>query len=100
MADPLPWLRRTSLVEAVSYLLLLAVAMPIKYAWADPRPVKVMGMLHGLLFLLLIWLLLRARFEKNWPLSRLGLLFAASLVPLWPFFLDRRVRRWIAGPPA
>lgn len=96
MRDPLPMLRWTALTEAVSYLLLLGVAMPLKYAAGMPMWVTVVGMIHGLLFMLLVWLLLRARFEKRWPTARLWLVFAASLVPIWPFFLDRRVRLWLA----
>lgn len=96
MRNPLPALRVTSLVEAVSYLVLLGVAMPIKYGLGNAMPVKVFGMLHGVLFLLLVWLLMRARFESGWPRRRLWIVFAASLVPLWPFFLDRRMRSWIA----
>lgn len=100
MTDPLPWLRRTSIVEAISYLVLLGIAMPLKYVWGEPLAVRVFGMLHGVLFLALLWLLARAYFEKGWPLQRLLLIFAASLVPIWPFVLDRRVREWIAATPA
>lgn len=99
MNDPLPWLRRTSLAEAVSYLLLLGVAMPLKYGWGMPFAVTVSGMVHGVLFLVLLWLLSRAYFEKGWPVRRLLLVVAASLVPVWPFLLDRRLRRWIAATP-
>lgn len=99
MPGPLRALRLTALTEAVSYVLLLGVAMPLKYAWGMPLLVSVVGMVHGLLFLLLIWLLLRAHFEFRWPFGRLGLLFAAAFVPLWPFFLDRRLRAWIAATP-
>jgi integral membrane protein len=49
------------------------------------------------LFLLLIWFLVRAHLERGWQVSRLLLVFVASLVPLWPFFLDRDIRRWIAA---
>lgn len=88
--------RMASLTEAVSYVLLLGIAMPLKYLAGSPFAVQVMGMLHGVLFLVLLWLLARAAFETNWPKSRLLLLAFASLVPLIPFFLDRRVRSWIA----
>ncbi|HEB53086.1 MAG TPA: DUF3817 domain-containing protein [bacterium] len=92
-----PWLVRvTSLSEAVSYLLLLGVAMPLKYYYGMPMAVMVVGMIHGVLFMLLVWNLLRARFEHQWPAERIWLLGIASLVPLWPFFLDRRVRVWVA----
>ncbi|MFM1873176.1 MAG: hypothetical protein RL398_2598 [Planctomycetota bacterium] len=100
MSDPLPWLRRISLIEAVSYLLLLGIAMPLKYVWAMPLAVSVAGMVHGLLFLLLIWMLARAKFERKWPTGRLVLIFVASLVPIWPFLLDRRLAGWIADSAA
>jgi integral membrane protein len=97
--SPLPKLRVVAIVEATSWLVLLGVAMPLKYCYGEPMPVRICGMIHGLLFLSLLWLLLRARFEAEWPKPRLWLLFAASLVPLWPFFLDHRVRQWIAETP-
>lgn len=99
-SDPLPWLRRTSIVEAISYLVLLGIAMPLKYVWHEPLAVRVFGMLHGVLFLLLVWLLVRAHFEKGWSRRRVLLVFLASLVPIWPFLLDRHVRTWIAATPA
>lgn len=89
-------LRITSLTEAVSYLLLMAVAMPLKYMAGMPIFVQVIGMIHGVLFLILLWFLMRANFETAWPKSRLWQLALASLVPFVPFFLDRKVRRWIA----
>ena len=89
-------LRSASLIEATSYLLLLAVAMPLKYLAGIALAVQVLGMIHGVLFLVLIWLLVRAAFETSWPKSRLLLLGFASLVPLMPYFLDSKVRGWIA----
>jgi len=99
LRSPLPWLRRIALVEAISYLVLLGVAMPLKYVWGVPLAVKVFGMIHGLLFLLMVWLLVRAHFETPWKKRRLWLVFTASLVPIWPFLLDRHVRAWIAEAP-
>jgi integral membrane protein len=99
VTDHLAWLRRTSIAEAVSYLVLLGVAMPLKYVWDQPLVVTVFGMAHGVLFLALVWLLARAHFEGGWPVQRLLLIFAASLVPIWPFLLDRRIRGWIAVTP-
>ena len=96
MPFKLSHLRTTSLTEATSYLLLLVIAMPLKYMAGIAVGVQVIGMIHGVLFLILIWLLVRANFETSWPKSRIWLLALASLVPLMPYFLDRRVRGWIA----
>ena len=97
-------LRVVILVEAISYLVLLGIAMPLKYWRGEPMAVRVSGMIHGVLFLLMIWLLLRAHFEAKWSKRRVWLIVLASMVPLWPFVLDRRVKQWIheslAQPPA
>jgi integral membrane protein len=97
--DLLTMLRLLVLVEAWSYLLLVAVAMPLKYLAATPGPVKVLGMAHGVLFLLSTWLLVSAHIQRSWPLGRVVLLSVASLVPVWPFLLDRRLKHWIATTP-
>ena len=89
-------LRWLSLIDAVTYVLLVGVAMPLKYAAGMPLAVTVVGMVHGVVWMLLMWQLMRARFETAWPSSRLWLLGIAALLPIVPFFLDRRVRDWIA----
>lgn len=88
-------LRWMSLVDAVSYVLLVGVAMPLKYAAGMPKAVTVVGMIHGLVWMLLMWLLMRTRFETSWPSRRLWILGVAALLPIVPFFLDAHVRRWI-----
>lgn len=89
-------LRWLSLIDAVTYVLLVGVAMPLKYAAGMPLAVTVVGMVHGVVWMLLMWQLMCARFEAAWPSSRLWLLGVAALLPIVPFFLDRRVRDWIA----
>lgn len=84
-------LRAVAFVEGLSYLVLLGIAMPLKY-WAGlPLAVRIVGSLHGLLFVLLmlgIWEGWRGRGKPfGWAL-RLGV---ASLVPFGTFFLDREL---------
>lgn len=89
--------RVASLAEAVSYLLLLGVAMPLKYFWDLPLAVRVVGSLHGALFIFLCVALVLAIFRARLPVSRAALVLGASFVPFVPFFLDRRVREWRAA---
>lgn len=88
------WFRWTALAEAVSYLVLLGVAMPLKYVLGMPLAVKVAGSIHGGLFVVFCVLLWLAIQKAAWPLSRAAMLFAASLVPLVPFWLDARLKKW------
>jgi len=89
----LSFLRHVALAEAVSYLLLLGVAMPLKYFAGQPLAVRVIGMIHGVLFLLLCWALLQAWINRL-SAKRCLTVFAISFVPIVPFFFDRRIRRW------
>lgn len=94
MKNPVSFLRVCALLEAVSYLLLLFIAMPLKYVWGIPEAVKVTGMAHGVLFVLLCFALGRVLMSTSWPISRAALVFVASLVPFVPFFMDGKMRAW------
>lgn len=97
MKNPVSLLRFASLAEAVSYLLLLGIAMPLKYIADIPLAVRIAGSLHGGLFILLCIALALALLRARFPLSRAALIFGASFIPLLPFFLDRRIRAWQAA---
>jgi integral membrane protein len=84
-------LRKLTWVEGISFLLLLGVAMPLKYAAGRPGAVKVFGWIHGALFALLcVVLALEAR-RRRWPLKWALLVFVAALIPFGPFLFDRRI---------
>jgi integral membrane protein len=86
-------LRWTAFLEGVSFLVLLFIAMPVKYLWEQPLAVRVTGSVHGLLFLLFVSSLFRAASEHGWPWKRSLAAFGASLVPFGTFVLDRALRR-------
>ena len=92
MKNPVTLLRRVALLEAVSYLMLLGIAMPLKYVWKMPMAVSVVGMIHGALFVVLCWALLQVITTARWPLKHALLVFVASLLPFAPFLLDRWMR--------
>lgn len=86
-------LRIISLVEAASYLILLFIAMPMKYIGGNPIPVKIVGMAHGLLFCLFCIALLDAMLAKKWPLKPPFLIFMASLVPFAPLWVEKWLKK-------
>lgn len=86
-------LRATSLIEGVSYLLLLGVAMPLKYVWDWPLAVKYVGWAHGVLFMALGLLVLVAMIRVKLPFKTAVIVGIASLLPAGPFFADRLLRR-------
>jgi integral membrane protein len=94
--NPIAFLRQVARVEAVSFLVLLCVAMPLKYFAGMPLAVKIVGWIHGLLFVIFCVALLRALLAARWPLGRAVMLFVAALLPFGPFVVDRRMREWEA----
>lgn len=79
--------------EGVSFLVLLGVAMPLKYLYGEPGAVRVVGMAHGVLFMLYVWAAIQAALEHDWTWRRTGLILLASLLPAGPFVADARLLR-------
>jgi integral membrane protein len=86
-------LRLVALIEAVSYLCLLGIGMPLKYLAGVPFPLKVMGWTHGLLFIVFCFALLFAMLHHKWSLPKAALVFIASLIPFGSFAIDGRLQR-------
>jgi len=83
--------RLCGMIEGASFLLLLFVAMPLKYAFSMPLAVRYVGMAHGLLFVLFCLLILIAWLERKLSFSKAALAFGASLIPFGPFLIDRKL---------
>lgn len=90
---PIARLRLIALLEGTSFLVLLGVAMPLKYLGGIDTAVKLVGWVHGLLFILFCSALLVAARAAQWKPSRAGTVFAAALIPFGPFLIDSRLRR-------
>ena len=85
-------LRLVGMLEGVSFLLLLGIAMPLKYLAGKPEAVSVLGMAHGVLFIAYVGALIQAHCEyEGWPWRRSAAVLLASLLPAGPFIVDRKV---------
>lgn len=93
-------LRLVALLEGVSFVLLLFVAMPLKYYAGLPLAVRIVGLVHGILFILFVIALLRVSSSQRWPLSRAAMAFLSSLLPFGTLVFDRSLRAEIAKLPA
>jgi integral membrane protein len=81
-------LRIVAFIEGCSYLL-LGFTMILKYKFAMPQPNYVVGLAHGILFVLYIVLLLQVSFIHRWNISKMLMAFIASLVPFGTFYADK-----------
>ena len=93
LKTPLGRLRFIGWWEGVSFLLLLGVAMPLKYLAGEPGAVRVVGMAHGILFMLYVLAALQAAVEHHWTWKRTVIVLVASVLPAGPFIIDAKILR-------
>jgi integral membrane protein len=86
-------LRLIAFVEGVSFLILLFIAMPLKYFFEQPQAVRAVGSVHGALFVGYILLLFLAKRAYSWNNAKTRLLLLISLVPFGNFYADKK---WLA----
>ncbi len=84
-------LRIIGILEGTSFLVLLLIAMPLKY-WADlPIAVTIVGALHGLLFVLYLLAVLNVWIVERWSFLKVLLAGLASVLPFGPFIVDKKL---------
>ena len=80
--------RLVGFLEGLSYLLLIFIAVPLKYWTADDSFVKILGMPHGLLFLLYVFLAFFIRRKRKWSNKKIFIVLLASILPFGTFYVD------------
>jgi integral membrane protein len=92
LATAIGRLRLLGMIEGASFIVLLGIAMPLKYALDYPMAVRVVGLVHGILFVLFTVALFHVWQTRPWTTGRAALVFLAALLPFGPFVIDRRLR--------
>lgn len=80
--------RILSLLEGTSFLLILFVTMPLKYMYDNGAPNKVIGMIHGFLFLGYIVMAILMKEKMKWNNKTLGIVLLCSIIPFGTFWMD------------
>jgi integral membrane protein len=93
LKTPLSRFRVIGILEGISFLVLLGIAMPLKYLAGWPHAVKVVGWAHGVLFIAYIIALIAVTFDRRWSITRVIVAFIASLVPFGTFWLESRLKQ-------
>lgn len=86
-------LRVIAFIEGVSFLIILFVTMPLKYYAAMPQPNKVIGMIHGVLFLYYVISVIQTKIEYSWDWKKTSLALLASIIPFGTFWADVKLFR-------
>lgn len=84
-------LRLIGFAEGISLILLMFVAMPLKYAMGMPQAVEVVGMAHGILFILYVLAAIQVSIDYSWNALKILKVLVASLVPFGTFYADAKI---------
>ena len=85
--------RIVALAEGISFLLLLGVAMPLKYFANMPAAVRIAGMLHGVLFVAFVILAWETMNKLDKKYSWFFIAFLASILPFGTFVLENKLKK-------
>jgi integral membrane protein len=98
MKKTFDWFRKIAIAEGISFLVLLGIAMPLKYFAGIPIAVTIVGSLHGILFIVFMVLAWEVKDEPvvagwkknfNW----IVLCFLAAILPFGTFVLDKSLKK-------
>jgi len=85
-------LRIIAILEGISLLVLIFIAVPLKYGFDNPALVKMMGPIHGSLFLLFLFNTLSVGIEQNWKFNQTTWkVLIACIIPFGTFYIDRKI---------
>ncbi len=90
------WARRfkwISLIEGLSFLILLGIAMPLKYVFDLPLAVTYVGWAHGILFILYVYTVFPTARKLDWDFGRTLFALIASVLPFGPFIFHRNLKK-------
>lgn len=89
MSDTINNFLKVGKIEGYSYLVLLFVAMPLKYMFERPEWVRIVGTLHGVLFVAFMYLILKLLLDKKFTFKQSVQAFLLSIIPFGTFYLKR-----------
>ncbi len=90
------WLRFLGFFEGITLLILVFIAVPMKYIWANGIVSQLVGPLHGAVFVIYLVLIFRVGVDQNWKLFGVtGKMILACFIPFGTFYMDAKVLRGI-----
>jgi integral membrane protein len=93
MKKTFTWFRKTAFAEGISFIVLLFVAMPLKYFAGMPMAVTIIGSAHGALFVAFMALAYMVKEQYNKPLSWGVKAFLASIIPFGTFYMEKQWKK-------
>ncbi len=85
--------RKVAIGEGISYLAIFAISMPLKYIAGIGWPNKVIGIIHGFLFVAYVFYAILLKDERKWNLKDLAIVLVCSILPFATFWMEKKYLR-------
>jgi integral membrane protein len=82
--------RYIAIAEGISFLVLLFIAMPLKYVFDQPLAVKYTGWIHGILFVIYLYSLISVWMQFKWHINKVMLALLAAVLPFGTFYFEKK----------
>ncbi len=86
-------MRAVSLLEGATLVLLLGVAVPLKHLAGFPVATSIMGPVHGIAFVLYVWMLVQTLSLGGWTRAEAARMVLAAFIPFGAFENERALAR-------
>lgn len=83
-------LKIIAILEGISYLL-FGITMPLKMKYGYHIPNKIVGMTHGILFIIYILLVFVNTKKQHWTSKTQVYLYFASIIPFGTFIVEKKI---------
>jgi integral membrane protein len=90
--------RAMAYVVGTALVVLVFIAMPIKYIGGHPTMSSIVSPIHGFLYMVYLVCAFDLYRRATWPLSRMVVMVAAGLVPFLAFFIERKISHEVHAP--
>lgn len=84
-------------IEGISFIILIFIAMPMKYMMDIPMATKIVGMTHGLFVFAFLYQIIEAKKEAGLTMKEVGLYTLLSFIPFGSFYTDKLVAKKITA---
>jgi integral membrane protein len=96
LSSPIKRLRLLALLEGSSLLFLVFIAVPLKYIWDIPGGSKMIGPVHGVLFLLFVVSTINVAIKQKWKFTEVTWkVLIACIIPFGTFYIDHKILKKI-----
>jgi integral membrane protein len=83
--------KKLAIAEGISFLIILGITMPLKYLMHNGTPNKILGMIHGALFIYYIIAVFLVKDKFKWNAKQTLIALVASIIPFGTFYVEKKM---------